>query len=201
MITIERINPFKQADSVSAIVQAYQKTFGQAPWNEGYKCPVCEETVSLIKKTDYCPSCLKQGKSVIMVEYWPKNKVITDFYQEMSKPESLCLIAKFGDDVVGFAWGYEVFINHTIDEYLEAPGLHELVSGDFFYLDEVAVLPEFQGKGIGRNLIKQLFENQPHKKIILRTLEKSQMSNLINSMEGKIILPISRDRVIMSLVL
>ncbi|MCX6797964.1 MAG: GNAT family N-acetyltransferase [Candidatus Falkowbacteria bacterium] len=195
---IEKIDPFRQVELVGAIILAYQQTFGQAPWNEGYKCPICNLTLSLNERQTCCPDCLNKGKSVLMVKYWPTSKVLSDFYQEMSKPDSLCLVAKGDEEILGFSWGYQISINPEIDAHLEAPGLHKLVSGNYFYLDEVAVLPQYQGKGIGRNLIKQLFENQPYKRIILRTLKESQMSNLIISMAGEIILPISRDRVIMS---
>lgn len=199
-IRIERIDPFQQVELVNAVALAYQQTFGQAPWNEGYKCPICDLTLALSEEQDYCPRCSAKGNMVFLAEYWPIDKVLSDFYREMSKPDSLCLVALRDEEIVGFTWGYQVSIDESIDDYLEAPNLHRLVSGNFFYLDEVAVLPKYQGKGIGRSLINQLFENQPYKKILLRTLKESQMSNLINSMQGETVLPISRDRIIMSLV-
>jgi len=197
---IERIDAFRQTELVNAVALAYQQTFGQAPWNEGYKCPICNSIIALGGEKIYCPICLSKGDKVFLAEYWPIDKVLNDFYREMSKPNSLCLVAQLGGEVVGFTWGYQISIEPTIDDYLEAPGLYKLVSGNFFYLDEVAVLPQYQGRGIGRNLVNQIFEKQPFKKIILRTLKESQMSNLVNSMGGETILPISRDRVIMSLV-
>lgn len=199
-VRIEKIDAFRQTELVNAVALAYQQAFGQAPWNEGYQCPICQKTIALGGEKIYCPSCLEKGDKVFLAEYWPIDKILSDFYREMSKPNSLCLVAMLGGEVIGFTWGYQISIDKAIDDYLEAPGLHQLVAGNFFYLDEVAVLPQYQGRGIGRNLINQLFENQPFQKIILRTLKDSQMSNLVNSMQGETVLQISRDRIIMSLV-
>lgn len=196
---IERIDPFLRPELVAAIVSAYQQTFGDTPWNEGYKCPICSFTTALNQLSLHCPRCHERGKSILMVEYWPSHQILSDFYQEILRPDSLCLVAKEEEKVVGFTWGYQITIHPQIDGHLEAPGLHELVSGEFFYLDEVAVLPTHQRKGIGKKLIQFIFATQPHPKIILRTLDDSQMSRLINCLGGKTIMPISRDRVIMSL--
>lgn len=200
-MNIEKINPFEQPEVVKEIVSVYREVFGGPPWNEGYRCPVCGKIVSLNKKIDLCSSCQRQGKKVLMVEYWPENRVLVDFYGEMLKPASLCLVAKEKEAVVGFIWGYEIGVNEKLDVYLEAPGLSKIISGNFFYLDDVAVLPEYQNRGIGGKLVSELCRNQSYKKILLRTLADCPMFKLIIHRRGKVVLPISRNRVIMSVYL
>ena len=194
---IEVINPFQQHKVVENVVSVYQKVFGGEPWKEGYKCPICEKEVPLDFKGGICPVCEGAGKSVLLIESWPTSKVVSDFYREMGKPEALCLVAKEKKDVVGFAWGYKINITHETDTYLDAPGVHKLVTGEVFYLDEVAVLQEYQGKGIGKNLTREIFSDQKHKTILLRTLMDSPMFYLTRNIGGKVILNISRGRVIM----
>jgi ribosomal protein S18 acetylase RimI-like enzyme len=139
---------------------------------------------------------------VLLVEYWPTSKVISDFYREMKKPEALCLVAKNDDGkVVGFIWGYKIVVGDHIDDYLEAPGLSRLVSGEFFYLDDAAVLPEYQRKGIGKNLIAHMLQMRPRKNILARTLDQSQMFRILTDFNGKTVLRITRNRVIMAISL
>ncbi len=196
---IKKIKPFTQMEIVTEIVSLYQETFGSSPWNEGYKCPVCGLIASLSYQSKICPACLEQDRRILMIEYWPKSKIISDFYSEMRKPKALCLVAQEKNKLIGFAWGYEVMLNQEFAIYLEAFSIHEILSGKFFYLDEVAVGPRYQGHGVGKKIIKQIFAEQTQPKILLRTLDNSQMFNLIKHLGGEIILNISRERVIMAL--
>lgn len=194
---IEVINPFQQHEVVESVVSVYQKVFGGEPWKEGYKCPICEKEVPLSFGSRTCPACSGSGKFILLIESWPTSKVVSDFYREMGKSEALCLVVKEKEDVIGFAWGYKVNITHETDMYLDAPGVHKLVTGEAFYLDEVAVSQEYQGGGIGKKLVREIFSAQKHKTILLRTLADSPMFYLTKNIGGKVILNISRGRVIM----
>ena len=157
-ISIQKIEPFLRIpESVRGIVASYQRTFGGEPWNEGYVCPVCGARIRFPKQRA-CPSCAARGESVLLVEYWPASKVMSDFYREMMKPEALCLVAKNDDKIVGFIWGYRIVVDEHIDDYLESPGLSRLISGEFFYLDDAAVFPNtsfaVSGKGSSRTCFK-----------------------------------------------
>ncbi|MDD4625211.1 MAG: GNAT family N-acetyltransferase [Candidatus Pacebacteria bacterium] len=193
-VEIVKIIP-SQKGALEDIASVYQKTFGSDPWNEGYRCPVCEKVFPLSCKEKECPSCAK----AILEEYWPIEKIISDFLTEMAKPKSLCLAALANGKIIGFAWGYEIIVDPSIDLRLEAPGLHQLASGVYFYLDEAAILPPFQNKGIGKKLIQRIFMEQNQSNILLRTLNGSRMFQIIQKMDGKPALLISRDRVIMTL--
>ena len=135
-----------------------------------------------------------------MVEHWPEAKVISDLYKENSEEGSLCLGALWRHNLVGFAWGYQLVTSPENLQKLEAPNLLDTIPyGIYFYLDECAVLPEFQQMGLGKSLIEYLSKKQHASTIILRTLRNSQMHNLILKKGGKELLSISKNRLIMSL--
>ncbi len=198
---ITEIKPFLQPEMVEAIASAYQQSFGNEPWNEGYLCPVCEAVLPLAYSLKTCPICAEQSRIVLLVEYWPISKIITDFYTEIGKPESVCVVAQINGNVVGFAWGYRVSATPDLDSHLEAPNLHKALNGDFFYLDECALIPLHQGKGAGKMIVNHIFGAQQQGKILLRTMHDSRMYRIIKQMRGEIVQHISRNRVIMRLVL
>ena len=131
-----------------------------------------------------------------MVPYWPTERVLCDFYKEMSKREAACFVAKDGEAVVGFAWGYEIEMDASMDEHLDAPGLHILRQGVFPYLDEVAVSLPYRQRGIGELLVRAFRHRQAGRSILLRTKSGSPMSRLVTKLGGSILLRISRERII-----
>jgi len=196
-MNITTIDPFEDPEVVLAIVEIYQQAFGGKPWDEGYVCPACENTVSLDSGVGLCSECEKNRRSIPMVEYWPTSKVLSDFYREMSKDGADCMVAIEDTDILGFAWGYRVSVTPELASSLEAPGLDEIIEGNYFYLDECAIRPAYQGQGIGRQIMESIF---PWRRLVLlRTMDESRMCRLVKSMGGKIVQHISRGRVIMTL--
>jgi GNAT superfamily N-acetyltransferase len=197
---ITAISPFKQPEVVEAIASVYQQAFGGDPWNEGYLCPLCGSVYARVTGIKVCPACTQGSREVLVVEYWPKSIIVSDFYREMCKPDALCLVAYLKSEIIGFAWGYRVFVNQEYDSYVEAPNLHKLLQGDFFYLDECALVPEYQGKGLGTVLAKHIFREQKERRVLLRTMNSSRMCTMVQHAGGEIVQHISRGRVIMQLL-
>ncbi len=201
-ISVQQFRPFSYPETVRGIVAAYQHAFGGEPWNEGYVCPVCDALFPLSEERETCGGCAKFGKAVLLVERWPTGRVMSDFYREMMRPEALCLVAKNEfEKVVGFIWGYRIAANEHIDEHLEAPGLSRLITGEFFYIDEAAVIPEYQRQGIGKRLVAQMLKAQPEKNVLARTLDQSQMFRILTDFGGKTVQKIMGNRVIMAISL
>jgi GNAT superfamily N-acetyltransferase len=196
---IFKINPFVQSQLVEAIALVYQQSFGGEPWNEGFICPVCQSIFALASEFRICPECIKKEMQINLVKYWPKSKVLSDFYVEMQKPEAICVVAQVDGVVIGFAWGYKVCASQDLGIHLEAPGLHQSLEGEFFYLDECAVSPAYQNNGVGKKLTEYIFQRQKQKYVLARTLKGSQMSSLLINCGGKIIQKISRNRVIIQI--
>lgn len=195
------IRPFVDFEYVEEITtQAYPIVFGGEPWNEGYRCPICRAEFPSKYEGKLCPACEKKDKrSVLLVECWPRAQVLADFYREMQKPNALCLAMGEDEKMTCFAWGYEITVDQEIDAHLSAPGLSQMISGTYFYLDEVGVLPEYQGQGIGTKMTSWICSAQKQKKILLRTKKDSPMHRIITKLKGRVLLEISNNRVIMEL--
>lgn len=198
MIRIVQIQPFKNPEIVAEIVSIYQHSFGNAPWNEGYRCPVCEHVIPIgnANSATTCDACNTQGNLISMVPYWPTERVLCDFYKEMGKRDAGCFVAKDGEKTVGFAWGYKIEMSASMDVHLNAPGLHALRKGLLPYLDEVAVSLTYRQKGIGELLVRAFKCGQADQPILLRTKSDSPMSRLVTKMHGSVLLDISRERII-----
>lgn len=128
-------------------------------------------------------------------ETWSYDQVLKDFFAEMRKSRPLCLVAKSERGALGFAWGYAMRISGGVEEKLDAPGLCQRVKGNLFYLDELAVRQESQGKGIGKSLLQEYLKRRPGR-VLLRTKQDSVMHVLAKAHGGVTLQCISKGRVI-----
>jgi len=172
------------ASTILSLSRAYTKVFSTDPsWNEHWKCPRCCSAFARSHTATECHHCANEGYSVPLVEYWPSTIVLTDFYKEMSKKQAVCITAteaNNNNEIVGFCWGYFVKINKELEEHLEAPNLIKSLKENgvndnyVAYQDEIAVVPEYQGKGIAKMLFTErhqhFYKNAPHGFAIFRTL-------------------------------
>ncbi|MFC4785737.1 GNAT family N-acetyltransferase [Nocardioides sp. MAHUQ-72] len=87
-----------------------------------------------------------------------------------SRPDFRLATVRDGDRLVGFGWGYTGHRGeYWPDLVAEAlPGLDAWVGGHF-ELVELAVLPEWRGRGAGRRLHDLLLEGLPHDRALLST--------------------------------
>lgn len=191
---IRNIDTSREPETVLAIASAYQQAFGYAPWNEGFTCQKCKFKYPLSYSDRHCSQCDTTDE---LVEYWPKDRVLSDFRSEMRNQGSLCVVAEEKSEVVGFAWGYDLTMCEETSYKLDSPNLHTLVSGKIFYLDEIAVIPTRQGKGVGKRLMEAIIP-AGNKVALLRTLAKSPMQYLASSLGWREIMSISQERIIMT---
>lgn len=189
--------PLQDAATVSSIVAVYRQVFADAPWHEAYMCPLCKSSYGKNYLKKVCDACLQDGHHILLVEHWPTYKVIRDFYKEMVKPHAVCVVARSEEGLVGFAWGYRMELDAEASSHLDAPQIHESLHGSYFYIDEVALLLPYRGKGIGKNLVQAIIRGQEQGRVLLRTLHQSPMENLVHGVGGTIVQHISDDRVIM----
>lgn len=190
---IKKVPNSPEPKTLHNIAYAYQQAFGHAPWNEGYTCSRCSAKYPLNLNPTECTNCGPNGK---IEEYWPQDKIIHDFCREMNRPDAICFVAEDNNNVVGFAWGYMVSMCKKTSSRLHAPSLDSIVNGDVFYLDEIAVIPTYQGRGIGKQMMEKI--TPKYKTSLLRTLASSPMQRLARSMGWQTIMEIQGNRVIMS---
>lgn len=100
-------------------------------------------------------------------------------------PGFTAVCATFGDALAGVAYGFNGSPDHWWQRQLRR-GLREKGGPtpdevfrirDYFEVAEVHVLPAFQGRGIGRSMMKQLLWNIPTSSAILSTPEVAHEDN------------------------
>lgn len=82
--------------------------------------------------------------------------------------------ALHGDEVIGIAYGYGSRRGQWWHDSVRAAVPAELAGpwlSDAFELSELHVLPQFQGRGIGRDLLTSLVANAPFRTVLLSTPE------------------------------
>jgi len=127
--------------------KCYQSGYAGEPWNEHKKCSGCENSFgSSIGEAETCPQC---GSHLEL--FWPLETIASDVLGSLDLPYAYCAVAVAGDEVVGMLLGYALAVPE-LESHLGLP-VHGLV-GDALvaYNDEVVVRPDWQGKGIGREL-------------------------------------------------
>jgi len=90
-------------------------------------------------------------------DFWTVEGVIEDIKKQMERPNAVGFWALYGEEVIGFTWGYEV----SKADLREISGV---VALDFlfkkgsrvFYIDELGVAYLFRGRGIGERLSRNL---------------------------------------------
>lgn len=133
-------------------------------------------------------------------EEWEASQVTKDFYLEIAKDGAICLVAISNEgEVIGFSWGYRIKLNSEHSSKLEAPNLEKtLGEEEFFYLDEVAVVPSQQFKGIGKKLFNCM-QSRAQLTTLLRTKNQSPMCKMVLHMGGVSVQEISNNRVMMTI--
>jgi hypothetical protein len=196
-VQIKQLDPNATDLPLDRIIYIYRQAFGEAPWNEGYKCPKCESEFPLAETSKVCPRCVLTGESVYLVEYWPYDIVLADFEAQMKMPNAICLVAEIAGEVVGFAWGYDVLMSEELAEKIEAPRVARKLDGRFFCLDECAVEPCLQIKGIGKSIVRQIRSMERTQRFLVRTRSDCKMYPLLMHMGAEVVEKITRNRVIM----
>jgi hypothetical protein len=196
-IKIEEVNPFENVGILLQVLDVYIETFGNEPWNEGFECTVCKSLFPLKYEKTFCEKCFQEKNvETILNPFWTREKVLEDLKKEMSYKGAEFYGVFFGGKVVGLSWGYLLEISRKNAEEIQAPGLEEFLKRNFFYIDECAILPEFQNRGIGNTLLKGIISGVKSNSI-LRTLDNSPMCKLVKSLGGEVVMNISMGRVIM----
>lgn len=156
-ISFIKFNPHTKKGELllPGLVGCYRAVFGDEPWNEWKKCPVCEDKWGLNEKDKLVAINFTHcGQSV--VDFWPSCTVKSDIYEELS-PDSSCWLALDGSRVIGFCWGYPVK-PIDLEKKLKLPEVANQIKSSFGniafvgYQDEIGVLKEYRGQKIAKKM-------------------------------------------------
>ncbi|MBI2021657.1 hypothetical protein HYS93_02095 [Candidatus Daviesbacteria bacterium] len=152
-VNIEEFNPQANETETRQVTRAYAQVFAGEPWNEYTQCSADGRFYGLTTKPgDPCECGAPVGLA------YPEDDVMAYIIKETKRPNALMLVAKDGDQVVGFSWGYQ-FMNsgQFASEKYRTPEMQAQVanilvnSGVFwglYYFSETGIVPQYRGNGL-----------------------------------------------------
>lgn len=178
-----RIETFNPKADLQQVTMLYAQVFAGPPWNEYTKCTGCFEFFGLqTKPEDLCGNC---GNQLVLA--YPEKETKEYILKEKNRPNSICILAKDGDEIIGFAWGYTYAspVNFVEQKYRTQEMKDKIVqlfqadgiSCDFFYFSECGVKEDKRGRNISNLLAEALFRRSKilNLPVILRTNWQSPM--------------------------
>lgn len=176
-IYIEKLEA--NSEKLVQVASTYARVFAGWPWFEISRGPKCDNFYGQgLLPGNPCPcGCGNLEKA------YPVKETVDYINQELSKPMSVGQIAKLGDNIIAFGWGYELTGEKFAKTKYKLPEnqdlLEKLVGKDrvYFYISEVGVIPEAQGKKLGTKITTYLFNSG-----VLRSLPLLMRTNIISPM-------------------
>jgi len=160
-ISLVRYSPYNNYNSLTAqLVECYRDVFADGPWHEWLTCSRCK-TYWGAKDRDLLASYLFRHCDEPLVDFWPKEKVISNLYHEITS-QSSCWLAVDSDMVVGFCWGkpisivdLEIKLGISFSAKLKYENSSDLVA----YQNEAGVLSAYRGRKIAKALVARRLDD------------------------------------------
>lgn len=187
---------------IRPVAKLYGGVFAEWPWEERTKCAVCGNfSASSPEQRMQCtnPGCA----GFFTEEAYPMDETVSYIRKEIQKPQAVALAeVKMEDvrmtleDVLAFGWGFASDAQSFAKDKYATEEMRSLLkdllvrAGTFFYVSEVGVKPETQGKGLGTKMTKRIVSQGQtmQETIVLRTNESSPMRTIAEKMGMKPIL-------------
>jgi len=141
------------------LVECYRDVFADGPWHEWLKCSKCQKYWG-VRDSGLLASYEFHHCGMPLVDFWPREQVISDLYHEIT-PEASCWLATDKGMVAGFCWGYpmtianlEVKLGVSLGVQFEN-GKSEVVA----YQDEVGVLATYRGHKIAKAMVARRLDD------------------------------------------
>ncbi len=181
-LTIESVPILSAMEQLPDISQLYKKVFAAPPWNEAYRCTVCEKSFG--QNTSPQTTCCNMP----IVEYYPLEKIQKEIGDHLSLNRArlaLALDTSSSSKLIGFAWGWQDTLACTNAQKFhlkpeEATFLAEVLGmtddDAFFYLSELGLEESYRGNGMGKKLYDTVLGSRDISKsdaILMRTSRKS----------------------------
>jgi GNAT superfamily N-acetyltransferase len=136
---------------------------------ERNKIPKYNQEISNIYKEAFKQPPYNEGEGSV-------NRFLGALEHHIQRPGFQCIVASSSDNpvIVGFAFGYTARAGQWWRDVVASAMTSKQVDiwlSNCFELAELAVLPLYQGKGIGGKLHDELLANLPHKTAVLSTIQ------------------------------
>ncbi len=142
------------------LVECYRDVFADKPWHEWLKCSKCQKYWG-IKDRGLLASYGFSHCNTPLVDFWPRDRVISDLYHEITS-EASCWLAMDKDMVIGFCWGYPITIA-DLEAKLGVPFSARLGYKNnpclVAYQDEVGVLSAYRGRKIAKAMVSRRLDD------------------------------------------
>lgn len=155
------IDSFKEnSERVGLIAETYAQVFAGWPWYEVSKGVGCGNFYGpSLPPGSPCPC----GCGTLALAY-PQEETSEYINAELSKPDAIGKVATESGVIVGFGWGYKLSgkyfaENKYRDEFFKETLNNLLGESYYYYISEVGVLPQVQGKGVGTKITTSLSLN------------------------------------------
>lgn len=190
------------ANQIGQLAGLYANVFAGPPWNEVTKCATSGSFYGTDTQTGSpCPDC-----QTPLLEAYPKEETIRYILGELGKSNPIGLLAYVNTELAGFSWGYQTGSKNLVESKWKTSKMQQVVkdllasygvTDQVFYGSETGVDPEFQGKGIGKQLVRTRLEqvNQSGAKLmVVRTNFNSPMYGICTEMNQfrQILGPVAR---------
>jgi len=179
-------SPLTTPQYTAGLIKCYKRVFAEPPWNEWKRCPRCSKNFGLCDTNALRASGYRCCETPV-VDYWPSRTVEEDLRREIG-PETSCWLAVSEGKVIGFAYSYPIEtkkLSEKLGIELQRPSRMSSIPAWVNYIDDIGVLPEFQRRGIakelfGRNVLD--LSNAPASRtsvFLARTRQLPQPSNML----------------------
>lgn len=187
------VRPYRDEEDREQVIDIYQSSFAEPPWNEYMKCSSCgieygeAEVQTLIEKEDArCKKCCEPLK---LEEFWSRENVKEELEFALSSQDSIVLVAEDKDGIAGILWGYKV-------SFGKCPFLEGKVREDANYWDTVTVKKGRRGMGVATLLGESYLERAKRlgvSQVVGRIREEVEQTHLLVKKFGFSVIPEQRD--------
>lgn len=154
-ISLARYSPHTSSPSITVqLIECYRDVFAVEPWHEWLKCPVCEKYWGK-KDAELLVSMKFQHCDTPLVDFWPRDKVVSDFCDEVTS-EASCWLTLDGDKVIGLCLGYPI----TVADLEKKLGLQFAAQIDYqgsdivAYQDDILVDAAYRKLGYAKKMVQ-----------------------------------------------
>lgn len=179
---------------VRETAKTYAKVFAGPEWNEVSRCPIKDRFYG----SNYPPGSpgpCKNCNNIVLEEAYPLEPTSKYILREISSKRAVAYTYNDGDRVLAFGWGFELSGSEFADKKYNFTnrGLIKSLVGkrtNYFYVSEIGVVPELQGKGIGGQITRLVAEkgSEIGLPLLLRTIKTSSMAFTAANMDMELIM-------------